>query len=631
MDVLFAVMPFADISRPALGVSLLKAGLAGLGFSSRIEYFNLDLAELIGRDLYDQLANGLPTETLIGEWFFADLLFPDQLPDEFEYITKILPLSGRNSELKTKIFRAREHRRQFIEACSLQITRFRPRVVGFTTTFHQTCACLTVARRLKELPNAPTIIFGGANCEGAMGLQIVHSFPWVDCVCMGEGDRAFPEFLKQLLGSGLRQPVRGIATRGDVAPTSPELVENLDSLPIPDYTDYFEQLNSTPLKPELKVDLLIETSRGCWWGAKQHCTFCGLNGDTMAFRSKSPQRVLSELTALTQSYGLKSVECVDNILDMKYVPELFELLRDSELNLELFYEVKANLRYEQLAALRAGGVRAIQPGIESFSNQVLRLMRKGCTGLQNIQLLRWCDELDIQVGWNLLAGFPGESPSEYAHMEQLIPLLTHLCPPAACSPVRLDRFSPFFAQAEQFGITRVRPARAYFYIFPLGRRDLSQLAYFFDFDYADGRNPFDYIMGVTREVQRWVDAKNVARNQAPELDAICVDDEVLITDTRRVATAPSHRLSGLAAEIYIQCDSAHSLAGLERKFGSRPDAGVSRILADLRDAKLIIADEDHYLALAVLRNRGHRLRTDQQNVKTQSREAPASHPLLHVV
>jgi len=50
-------------------------------------------------------------------------------------------------------------------------------------------------------------------------------------------------------------------------------------------------------------------------------------------------------------------------------------------NLQLFYEVKVNLRYDQLAMLRAGGVRAIQPGIESLSNQVLRLMKKGCTSL----------------------------------------------------------------------------------------------------------------------------------------------------------------------------------------------------------------------------------------------------------
>jgi hypothetical protein len=79
-----------------------------------------------------------------------------------------------------------------------------------------------------------------------------------------------------------------------------------------------------------------------------------------------------------------------------------------------------------------------------FSNQVLRLMQKGTTGLKNIQLLRWCQELGMEPLWNIIYGFPGESPSEYVRMARLLPLLTHLGPPQSCGPIRLDRFSPYF-------------------------------------------------------------------------------------------------------------------------------------------------------------------------------------------
>ena len=157
------------------------------------------------------------------------------------------------------------------------------------------------------------------------------------------------------------------------------------------------------------MHVVVETSRGCWWGAKHHCTFCGLNGDTMAFRSKSPARAFDEIDGLTRRHGIDKVGCVDNILDMDYVATLFPQLAASGLQLELFYEVKSNLRYDQLLTLRHGGMRQIQPGIESFSDQVLQLMDKGVTGLQNIQLLRWSEELGIDCAWNLLAGFPGET------------------------------------------------------------------------------------------------------------------------------------------------------------------------------------------------------------------------------
>ena len=60
-------------------------------------------------------------------------------------------------------------------------------------------------------------------------------------------------------------------------------------------------------------------------------------------------------------------------------------------------------------------------------------MRKGVSGLQNIQLLKWCKELGVKPKWNLLFGFPGEPADEYARMAELAPLLSHLPPPDNCS------------------------------------------------------------------------------------------------------------------------------------------------------------------------------------------------------
>src|SRR3954465_271775 len=51
----------------------------------------------------------------------------------------------------------------------------------------------------------------------------------------------------------------------------------------------------SPLNGALRPLMLIETARGCWWGAKNHCTFCGLNGETMGFRAKSADRVMTEI------------------------------------------------------------------------------------------------------------------------------------------------------------------------------------------------------------------------------------------------------------------------------------------------------------------------------------------------
>jgi len=633
MDVVFAVMPFADVNRPAIGVSLLKAGLERRGFTSRVEYFNFDLAELIGYDAYDRFANGFSTETLAGEWFFADTVFGDTIPHGREFTAKILSRQAGPEELDGRVAQARERRAGFVETCAERIRALRPRVVGFTTTFHQTCACLAVARRLKEGPDPPVVIFGGANCEGEMGWQLLRSFPWLDYVCTGEGDAAFPDFLERLLGAeGEAAEVPGILKRGGEL-TAPEPVRDMDSLPFPDYGEYVARVEASTIKDRLNSVILIETARGCWWGAKQHCTFCGLNGDTMAFRSKSPARALEEFTHLAETYGFKRIDSVDNILDMRYVQTVFPGLREHGLDLELFYEVKANLRYEQLAEMRAGGMHTIQPGIESFSDEVLRLMKKGCTGLQNVQLLRWCAELGIVVAWNILAGFPGETVEEYERMAELLPLLTHLTPPAACSPVRLDRFSPFYTRPEEFGVRRIRPKPAYYYVFPLGRAELARLAYFFDFDYADGRDPERYLGGLRREVQRWWEEQLVAPPDArARLDAVCEGEDVIIKDTRAVAVAPEHRLEGLAARLYLLCDSAQSPAALRRHLEG--DAGAEEIqerLDELVGAKLTAEAHGQYLSLAVLRNRPARDDNGRQHVYGKLQQATPSLPLLHLV
>src|SRR5262249_10252418 len=156
-------------------------------------------------------------------------------------------------------------------------------------------------------------------------------------------------------------------------------------------------------------------------------------------------------------------------------------------------------------------------------------------------------------------------PEEYQWTASLLPLLTHLEPPTGCSPIRLDRFSPLFSRAEEFGIRRVRPTHAYYYCFPLGRRELSRLAYFFEFDYDDGRAPDKYLAASTRAVHEWRTAR-FGENR-PVFDATILDDGcVTIVDTRACATAPRHLLLGCEAELYLACDSAHGLAGIQRRF-----------------------------------------------------------------
>jgi hypothetical protein len=275
-------------------------------------------------------------------------------------------------------------------------------------------------------------------------------------------------------------------------------------------------------------------------------------------------------------------------------------------------------------------MRQIQPGIESFSNEVLRLMEKGVTGLQNIQLMRWCEEVGIECSWNILGGFPEETPGEYERMAEMASFVIHLQPPISCGQIRLDRFSPFHTRSEQFGFRNLRPARGYFYVFPLGRREMHRLAYFFDFDYGDGRNPDSYMMPIRDMVRRWYAARSAPT--PAKLDAwFDAKDRVRISDSRDSSAPYERELSGLPARLLFYLDTASTVDALLRRTDITESVEeLQSALDQLCKERLVLKDEEHYLSLPVFRKRPSE--NDQHLSHAYITAQPsAADPLLRVV
>jgi radical SAM superfamily enzyme YgiQ (UPF0313 family) len=204
---------------------------------------------------------------------------------------------------------------------------------------------------------------------------------------VGEGDVAFPELLVALAEEKNPLVILGVASRidGDVAYGGDRpLFDDMDALPTPRYDDYFNRAEATGLLSRSRTrhtPIPFESSRGCWWGQKHHCTFCGLNAGGMRFRAKSVARVESELSSSLVRTGA-TLTAVDNIVDTDYLQTLFPRIIAAGKDYKPFYEVKSNLTREHLKAMHAAGIVVIQPGIESFSTHVLQLMKKGvrCIG-----------------------------------------------------------------------------------------------------------------------------------------------------------------------------------------------------------------------------------------------------------
>jgi ribosomal peptide maturation radical SAM protein 1 len=413
--VLLTSMPFGALERPSLGLGLLQAQLRRRGMPCETRYLAFAFADAIGVDTYLWLSRELPYTAFAGDWLFTEALYGPRPDADAAYVDAILRRQWRLDEGAIgRLLALRDECRAFLEHCLGAVDWERYDVVGFTSTFEQNIASLALARRLKARHPRLFVVFGGANWEGPMGRELHRRFPCVDAVCSGEADESFPALLSALDEGRPLADVRGIVYREgtrSVATASAPLVGDLDALPIPDFEPWMRDRDASAAAA-LPGTMLIETGRGCWWGAKSHCTFCGLNGSSLAFRAKSPERALAEIRELRARYGLEFFSAVDNILDMGYFRSLLPRLAMEPPGVTFFYEVKANLSAAQVGLLAAAGVTTIQPGVESLSDHVLQLMRKGSTALQNVQLLKWCREHGVRPEWNLLYGFPGETAQD---------------------------------------------------------------------------------------------------------------------------------------------------------------------------------------------------------------------------
>ncbi|MBE0691291.1 MAG: RiPP maturation radical SAM C-methyltransferase, partial [Anaerolineae bacterium] len=405
--VMLVSMPFGALERQSIGLSLLKAALTQVDIACDVRYLTFAFAEFIGFEEYQWLSFEMPYTAFAGDWAFTEALYGERPAVDHAYVEEVLVQKWQLDENTIRrLLRIRSYVQHFIHYCLDAVSWEDYSIVGFTSTFEQNIASLALARQLKALYPQISIVFGGANWEGEMGCELHRQFEFVDFVCSGEADESFPALARHILAGepveSYAASIPGISYRqgGETLYTGQApMIADMDALPIPDYSDYFADVGQSTVGASVVPVLLVETSRGCWWGVKSHCTFCGLNGGTMSFRSKSAHRALDELEFLVDRWRVEFVEVVDNILDMRYFHDMLPALAQAGRPLQIFYEVKANLNRRHLEVLRSAGVTRIQPGIESMSDHVLKLMRKGTSAMINIQLLKWCQEYGIAVDW----------------------------------------------------------------------------------------------------------------------------------------------------------------------------------------------------------------------------------------
>lgn len=624
-------MPFAKVDSPSIQCGLLKSILIEAGHIADVFYLNLELANEIGAKSYAAISDGRHTNALLGEWLFSSAAFGYRANEE-EYRAALPALQGVCDQLgfdwlcklRKEVFPA------LVRRWTEQVDWSSYHAVGFTSTFVQNNACFALARSIKQKFPQVATVFGGANFDAGMGREFLRKLPFVNYVVDGEGEEAIVELANRLSKGERGTGIQGVSAKTDEGIHEggrANKVRNMDVLPEPGYEEYFEtlwRLDREKVLGKLKPVLLVETARGCWWGEKHHCTFCGLNASDMAFRSKTPEKVLEEFTSLTSRYQTLNISVIDNIMNLKYIEKVCGPMIRSHCDYKIFWEVKANLTPLQLRIMADAGIEEVQPGIESLSTHVLELMRKGITMLKNVRFLKWANFFGINAGWNMLTGFPGETEDDYVRQRKLLPLLKHLQPPVSGSRIWLERYSPYFFD-RSFPVSDIRPGIAYRFVYPESEIDLKEVAYFFDYQMKD-TVPGEQHEGLFGLVKDWQAAWE--KTPRPFLRYRRGPDWIEILDHREEQPR-THWLYGAEASVYEFCGETDRTAEAAlRNLRSETGKGeVDEVEAALRrccDLGIMLEEDGHYLSLALPMNTNWFAGRDTATSTSQSREPSLS-------
>lgn len=621
-------MPFMPGTMPSLGLSLLKAGLERDGIACDIFYGSTVLIDAMARRssideaLMDYQVIGSTGH--LGDLMFSSLLWGDAALDD-AIRDGLKGASGAIAPIDRAAFLARNDpatgtMAMALDACLAARRWSDYRIVGFSSTFAQSLASLWLARAIKSANPDVRIVFGGANVDGTMGAALLDSFEFVDDVLQGEADASFPSYVGEILSGNLAPAVSGIVTRTQggraqrMLPATP--VTDLDALPIPDFADFFAQLPASWSRD--RVMLPFETSRGCWWGAKSHCIFCGLNAEAMQYRSKTGDRAIGEVDALIDRWGVRRLWAVDNILPRDYFSTFLPQLPSRDV--ELFYETKSNLQQWQVAGLAAAGVTQIQPGVESLNTRLLGLMKKGVSRHRNIQLLRWCQTHLVDPLWFYLYGFPGDLAEDYHEDANIMARLVHLPPPRSINPVTVDRFSPLYTEQKLRGGMVLRQQSEHRQAFSgLDEEQSDALCYHFEAQ-AGTAAPATYYDALADGHLHWLQRYK----EGAQLSVLAGAQVSLIYDHRSSDGPRLYLLAGLADRVHRAIDlGATAAAVAERCRGGvqdqaendlqlimvaigegaefAPEDGVDAILAWMDSHALVARDGAVWQALAVPR------------------------------
>lgn len=599
--------PWPLYSRPSMQLGALKAYLRAQFPELNVHalHFYLKVAESIGYRPYRAVSE----RTWLAESVYAALLFPERMKEIEQVFRREVRGNPdiRKVDFKTLISQVKDVSDSFISSTNWE----RLGLAGFSICLCQLTSSLYFIRQIKEsVPNLPVVV-GGSMFAGDDTHGLLKMFPEIDFVVNGEGELPLSQLVRHLQDpSGHKDLplIPGLVTRKTIEQEMPVLLSQMDTLgdlPPPDYDDYFRLLETFGPGKAFFPILPAEVSRGCWWrrsrgtGKPTGCAFCNLNLQWDGYRSKPPSQVVSEVDYLTAKHKTLSVAFMDNLLPLKESREIFEAFAKLKKDFRFFAEIRASTPRPMLEAMKVAGTEEVQVGIEALSTRLLKKLNKGTTAIQNLEIMKDCEELNIANVSNLILHFPGSDAEDVQETMRTLDFATWF------RPLRFVHFwlglaSPVWQDPRAFGLRAVFNHPNYAALFPSDVfRSVRFMIQAYRGDLGHQRRLWQPVKKKVRAWKRTYVEIRKGESRDPILSFRDGRDFLIIRQKRLHAEPMTHRLIGTSRALYLFCQRHRSL---KRIVGQFPGTGEEKIIPFLKmmvDKKLMFEEDGKYLSLAV--------------------------------
>ncbi len=607
--------PWPIFNRPSIQLGTLKSYLKSQFPELEVvaHHFYLKLAKNIGYKLYQAISE----RTWLAETVYAALLYPERL----ELIKKLFIKEAKGKPLLSDVD-FKDMTKQVAEVTNEFIDKNNWNnfgLAGFSVCLCQLTSTLYFIRRIKQnFPDLP-IIVGGSMFTGVSAKNLLKMFPEIGFVIIGEGELPLSRLvrnLKNLSRTANKPLIPGIVTAKEMNIENRvgfSQLEDLEDIPVPDYDDYFNLLQSFKPGKTFFPTLPAEISRGCWWkgvsikgdmnsgdGNKNSgCAFCNLNLQWEGYRSKNAEQVAAEIDHLTSKYKNLSIAFMDNLMPLKTSGDIFSKLDELKKDFRIFCEIRAITPKRVLENMKSAGVSEVQIGIEALSTRLLKKLNKGTTAIKNLEIMKHCEELGIVNNSNLILNFPGSD------IEDVKETMQNLEFAMSFRPMRFVHFwlgleSPVWQNPKDFGIKAVFNHPNYETLFPpdLYRQMVFMIqAYRGDLGYQ--RKLWQPVKRKVREWKKEYAEFHKGSVHSPILSYRDGEDFLIIRQRRLSADPLTHRLEGMSREIYLFCGHHRSLKRILNQFPRLTEDKIIHFLKMMVDKKLMFEENLKYLSLAV--------------------------------